>query len=59
MLKGKTKHVARFYGDGTYGKFGFRAVLGDRIEQIIPPPKNVVIQKGKEKGKQALLDYLK
>jgi hypothetical protein len=57
MLSDKTKHIVRFHGDGAYDKFGFREVLGDGMEQIIPPPKNAVIQK--EKGKRPLPDYLK
>jgi hypothetical protein len=35
MLTGKTAHIVGFHGDYTYDKFGFRAVLGDRTEQII------------------------
>jgi hypothetical protein len=56
MLKGKTSRIRSFHGDGAYDKFGFREVLGSRIEQIIPPPKNAVIQKGK--GKKPLQGYL-
>jgi hypothetical protein len=39
-----------------YDKFGFREVLGSGIKQIIPPPKNAVIQNAKEK--KPLPDYL-
>jgi hypothetical protein len=56
MLEGKTGNIRSFHGDGAYDKFGFRKVLGNGIEQIIPPPKNAVIQKGK--GKKPLPDYL-
>jgi hypothetical protein len=56
MLKGKTDNIRSFHGDGAYDKFGFREVLGHPIEQIIPPPKNAVIQK--VKGKKPLPDYL-
>ncbi|KAA6330397.1 hypothetical protein EZS27_020893 [termite gut metagenome] len=56
MLDGKTGNILRFQGDGAYDKFGFREVLGSGIEQIIPPPKNAVIQKAK--GKRPLPDYL-
>jgi hypothetical protein len=56
MLEGKTDNIRSFHGDGAYDKFGFREVLGSGIEQIIPPPKNAVIQKAK--GKKPLPDYL-
>jgi hypothetical protein len=56
MLDGKTGSIVRFQGDGAYDKFGFREVLGSGIEQIIPPPKNAVIQK--DKGKKPLPDSL-
>ncbi|KAA6306409.1 hypothetical protein EZS27_041935, partial [termite gut metagenome] len=56
MLEGKTGNIHSFHGDGAYDKFGFREVLGIGIEQIIPPPKNAVIQKAK--GKKPLPDYL-
>jgi hypothetical protein len=57
MLSDKSKHIVRFYRDGAYDKFGFRSILGDGTEQIIPPPQNAVIQK--KKGKRPLPDYLK
>jgi hypothetical protein len=58
MLQDKTKGVSSFLGDGAYDDFEFRKVLGNastrlsnqRIRQIIPPPKNAIIQKAK-KGK--------
>jgi hypothetical protein len=50
MLEDKTKGISSFLGDGAYDDFGFREVLGKDIRQIIPPPKNAVIQKAK-KGK--------
>ncbi|KAA6349618.1 hypothetical protein EZS27_002946 [termite gut metagenome] len=56
MLEGKTGSILRFHGDGAYDKFGFREGLGSGIEQIIPSPKNAVIQKAK--GKKPLPDYL-
>ena len=56
MLKGKTKNIRSFSGDGAYDKFGFREVLGSDIIHIIPPPKNAVIQKGTKKN--PLPDYL-
>ena len=60
MLAGKTGNIRSFHGDGAYDKFGLRKALGSDIEQIIPPPKNAVIQKGKGKGKgkKPLPDYL-
>ncbi|RRD79562.1 hypothetical protein [Tannerella forsythia] len=56
LLKGKTSHIDRFIPDGAYDKFGFREFLGSDILQIIPPPKNAVIQKGTRK--KPLPDYL-
>lgn len=56
ILKDKTTNIKRFAGDGAYDKFGFREVLGSDILQIIPPPKNAVIQKGSKKT--PLPDYL-
>ncbi|GMO33572.1 MAG: hypothetical protein Ta2B_14020 [Termitinemataceae bacterium] len=43
MLEGKTKNVASFSGDGAYDDFCFRELLGNDIDQIIPPPKNAVV----------------
>jgi hypothetical protein len=56
MLVGKTGNIRSFHGDGAYDKFGFREVLGNEIEQIIPPPQNAVIQKPKKK--KPMPDYL-
>jgi hypothetical protein len=56
MLKGKTGNIRSFHGDGAYDKFGFREVSGHPIGQLIPPPKNAVIQKAK--GKKPLPDLL-
>lgn len=56
MLKGRTGNIGSFHGDGAYDKFGFRQVLGHHVEQIIPPPKNAVVQKAK--GKEPFPDYL-
>ncbi|MDR3267619.1 MAG: IS5 family transposase, partial [Tannerella sp.] len=47
MLQGKTGKIKRFTGDGACDRFGLKEVLGKDIEQVIPPPKNAVIQKGK------------
>ena len=57
MIKGKTDKVKSFKGDGAYDKFGFREVLGTDIIQVIPPPKNAVIQKNKKN--KPLPDYLR
>jgi hypothetical protein len=56
MLEGKTINVASFHGDGAYDDFSFREVLGTKIIQVIPPPKNAVIQK--DKKNKPLPDYL-
>jgi IS5 family transposase len=48
MLKGKTKRIRRFHGDGAYDKSGFRKVLGGNIRQIIPSPKNAIMKKPKK-----------
>jgi hypothetical protein len=50
MLKGKTGNLHSFKGDGAYDKFGFREALGDKVRQVIPPPKNGVVTLPK-KGK--------
>ncbi|GMO64248.1 MAG: hypothetical protein Ta2A_11760 [Treponemataceae bacterium] len=42
MLEGKTKNVASFSGDGAYDDFCFRELLGNDIDQIIPPPKTLL-----------------
>ena len=56
MIKGRTGKVKVFKGDGAYDKFGFRKTLGTEIIQVIPPPKNAVIQK--DKKNKHLPDYL-
>ncbi|KAA6329588.1 hypothetical protein EZS27_021618 [termite gut metagenome] len=56
MSDGKTGSILRFQGDGAYDRFGFREVSGSDMEQIIPPPKNAVIQD--TNGKKPLPDYL-
>ena len=49
MMKTRTGRIKVFKGDGAYDKFGFRETLGQDIVQVIPPPKNAVIQKSKKK----------
>jgi hypothetical protein len=56
MLQGKTANIHSFYGDGSYDKFDFRSTLGKDIIQIIPPPKNAVLQKAT--GTHPLPGYL-
>lgn len=57
MLEGQTGRTGKFAGDGAYDAFGFREVLGEKTEQVVPPPKNAIVRKGKE-GKP-LPGYLK
>ena len=57
MLKGKTDRINSFRGDGAYDDFHFRKALGDNVVQIIPPPKDAVIQKGTKK--KPVEDYLR
>lgn len=56
MLKGKTEKLKSFRGDGAYDDFDFRKTLGKTVRQIIPPPKNAVLQKNTIK--KPLPDYL-
>lgn len=56
MLKGKTDKLNSFRGDGAYDDFSFREVLGSGVKQIIPPPKDAVLQKGTKK--KPVKDYL-
>jgi len=56
MLKDKTNKINSFIGDGAYDTFGFRQVLGNDVKQIIPPPKNAVIQE--DKKDKPLPEYL-
>lgn len=44
MVKGKTDQMKSFTGDGAYDDFAFRQVLGQQVRQIIPPPKDAVLQ---------------
>ena len=51
MLRGESKRLKAFKGDGGYDKFGFRKTLGKDVIQVIPPQKNAVIhvsRKGEE-----------
>lgn len=57
MLKGKTAQLNSFRGDGAYDDFAFREVLGNGIKQIIPPPKDAIVQKGTKK--KPVKEYLK
>lgn len=56
MLKGKTERMGSFRGDGAYDDFKLREVLGSKVKQTIPPPKDAVVQKGTRK--KPVPDYL-
>jgi hypothetical protein len=43
IVKGKTTQLKSFTGDGGYDDFGLRALLGQRVRQVIPPPVNAVL----------------
>jgi IS5 family transposase len=45
MLAGKTDKLNIFRGGGAYDDFSFREVLGSGTKQIIPPPKDAIVQK--------------
>lgn len=49
MLKGNKDKINSFRGDGAYDDFAFRKILGSEVKQIIPPPKDAVVQKATEK----------
>ena len=57
MLKDKTARISSFRGDGAYDDFKLRKILGNRIRQIIPPPKDAVVHT--DTKKKPLPDYLK
>ena len=44
MFSGKEKQLNSFRGDGAYDDFKLRIMLGNEVKQIIPPPKDAVIQ---------------
>jgi hypothetical protein len=43
MLAGSSHRVQSFKGDGAYDKLGFRKIVGNDVQQVIPPPKNAVV----------------
>lgn len=49
MLKGTIDKIKSFRGDGAYDDFAFREILGSEVKQIIPPPKDAVVQKATKK----------
>lgn len=49
ILKGKRAQLNSFRGDGAYDDFTFREILGSGVKQIIPPPKDAILQKGSKK----------
>ena len=44
MFAGKEKQLNSFRGDGAYDDFKLRTMLGNEVKQIIPPPKDAVVQ---------------
>jgi hypothetical protein len=56
MLEGESHRIESFKADGACDKFGFRKVLGHQVRQVIPPPRNAVVQLPKKK--EPLPDYL-
>ena len=50
MLRGESKRVHTFKGDGGYDKFGFRETLGADVIQVIPPLKTAVLHASPKKG---------
>lgn len=46
ILEEHQPFLASFRGDGAYDKFHFRKVLGNKVEQKIPPPCNAVVHLG-------------
>lgn len=43
LLQGKTGQLNSFRGDGAYDDFKLRELLGQQVQQIIPPPKDAVV----------------
>lgn len=62
MVQGKTERLRSFRGDGAYDDFSLREVLGQEVQQIIPPPKDAVIhpiiQEGNKGAKKPPKTYL-
>lgn len=52
MLQDKVEKISVVYGDGAYDDFKFRKILGVRIKQIIPPPKDAVEHLPKPRKKE-------
>ena len=57
ILKGKVDKINSVRGDGAYDDFKFREILGEKVKQIIPPPRSAVVHKGTEK--KPLAPFLK
>jgi hypothetical protein len=51
MLQGKAGNLQNFKGDGACDTFGFREVLGKSVRQVIPPPRNGVLNLPKKKNR--------
>jgi hypothetical protein len=57
MLKGKTDKLSSFTADGAYDDFSFRQILGSEVKQVIPPPKDAVVQKAPKR--KPVKEYLR
>ena len=57
MLKDNITKLNSFRGDGAYDDFSFRQILGSEVKQIIPPPKDAVVQKATKR--KPVKEYLK
>ena len=55
-VQAKVKKIESSHNDGAYDKFEYREALGNDVKQIIPPPKNAVVQVGTDS--EPVPDYL-
>ena len=55
-IRGQVGRIESSHNDGAYDKFDYRKALGAAVTQVIPPPKNAVMQVGTEK--KPVPDYL-
>lgn len=62
LIQDKIHRLRSFRGDGAYDDFSLREILGEDVQQIIPPPKDAVIhpiiKEGKKGSKKTLKTYL-
>lgn len=56
LLQGQSHKLNSFRGDGAYDDLKLRQALGNRVRQIIPPPKDAVVRKGTKN--KPLAEYL-